>query len=53
MYSSPTIVRVGNETADDLARGGSALGVIGPEPALGVCRQDLRNKISHCFGNQH
>jgi hypothetical protein len=42
-----------NETADKLARCGSAVGFIGPEPALGVSRQDLRNKISRWLGNQH
>jgi hypothetical protein len=43
----------GNETADELARCGSALGLTGPEPALGVSRQDLSNKISRWLGNQH
>jgi ribonuclease HI len=28
----------GNEIADELARGGSGLGFLGPEPALGVSR---------------
>jgi hypothetical protein len=42
----------GNETADELARCGSALGFIGPEPAYWVSRQHLRNKISHRLGNQ-
>ena len=32
----------GNEIADELARDGSALKFVGPEPALGVCRQDIR-----------
>ena len=31
----------GNEIADDLARDGSALKLVGPEPALGVFRQDI------------
>jgi hypothetical protein len=43
----------GNEIADELARCGSALGFIGPEPVLGVSRQDLRNKISRWLGIQH
>jgi ribonuclease HI len=43
----------GNETANELARCSSALGFIGPELALGVSRQDLRNKISRWLGNQH
>ena len=30
----------GNEVADGLARGGSALGFPGPEPALGISRRD-------------
>jgi ribonuclease HI len=34
-----------NEIADGLARCGSASRFVGPEPALGVSRQDLRNKI--------
>jgi hypothetical protein len=42
----------GNETADGLARNGSATGFVGPELALGVSRQDLRNKISRWLGNQ-
>ena len=32
----------GNETANELARGGSALKFVGPEPAFGVSRQDIR-----------
>jgi hypothetical protein len=32
----------GNEIANELARGGSALRFVGPEPALGVSRQDVR-----------
>jgi hypothetical protein len=36
----------GNETANELMRNGSASGFVGSEPALGVSRQDLRNKIS-------
>jgi hypothetical protein len=43
----------GNGTADWLARNGSASDVIGPEPALGVSRQDLRSRINRWFGNQH
>jgi hypothetical protein len=31
----------GNEIADELARGGSVLGFLGSEPALGVSRQDM------------
>jgi hypothetical protein len=43
----------GNEIADGLARCGSALGFMGPEPALGVSRQDLRDMISRWLWNQH
>jgi hypothetical protein len=43
----------GNEMADGLMRNGSTSGFVGPEPALGVSWQDLRNKISHWLGNQH
>jgi hypothetical protein len=42
-----------NEIADELARCGSALRFIGPESALGVSRQDLRNKVNRWLGNQH
>jgi ribonuclease HI len=31
----------GNEIADKLARDGSVLKFVGPEPALGVSRQDV------------
>jgi ribonuclease HI len=31
----------GNENADELTRGGSVLGFLGPEPALGVSRQNI------------
>jgi hypothetical protein len=44
---------LGNKTADGLTRNASASGYVGPEPALGVSRQDLRNKISCWLGNQH
>jgi len=36
----------GNEIADGLARGGSALRFHGPEPALGVSRRDLQKARS-------
>ena len=32
----------GDEIADGLARGGTALRFLGPEPALGVSRRDLQ-----------
>jgi hypothetical protein len=43
----------GNETADRLARSGSARGFVGPEPALGVSKWDLSSKIGHWLANQH
>jgi hypothetical protein len=42
----------GNETANEIARGGSVLTFVGPEPGLGVPRQDTR-KISRWLHNQH
>ena len=42
----------GNEIADELARGGSVLGFLRPEPGLGVSRQDIRGRISHWLVNQ-
>jgi hypothetical protein len=41
----------GNETADYLVKNGSISGFLGPELALGVSRQDLRNKISRWLRN--
>jgi len=35
----------GNEIANKLARDGSALKFVGPEPALGVSRQDIIRRI--------
>jgi hypothetical protein len=43
----------GNETADRLARSGSASGFVGPEPALGVSKRDLGSKIGRWLLNQH
>ena len=42
----------GNEIADEFARGGSGLGFLGPEPALGVSRRDIQNKINCWLANQ-
>jgi len=42
----------GNEIAHELARGGSALRFVGPEPALGVSRQVIR-RIRRWLVNQH
>jgi hypothetical protein len=41
----------GNEIADQLARGGSVHYFAGPEPALGVSRQTIKNKIQ-CWLNK-
>ena len=35
----------GNVIADGLARGGSALRFLGPEPALGVSRRELQKRL--------
>jgi hypothetical protein len=43
----------GNEIADELARGGSTLGFLGPEPALGVSRRDTQKRLGCCLINQH
>jgi hypothetical protein len=43
----------GNETAERLARNGSASGFVGPEPALGVSKRDLSGKIGRWLVNQH
>jgi hypothetical protein len=43
----------GNEIADDLARGGSAVKFVRPEPAFGVPRQDRRRRIRRWLVNQH
>jgi hypothetical protein len=36
----------GNGIGYELARGGSGLGFLGPEPALGVSRRDIRKRLS-------
>jgi hypothetical protein len=43
----------GNDIVDELAKYGSTLGFIGAEPALGISRQDLRNRNSRWLGKQH
>jgi hypothetical protein len=43
----------GNEIADRLTRSGSASGFVGPEPALGVLKQDLSSKTGRWLVNQH
>jgi len=42
----------GNEIADELVRGGSSLKFLGPEPALGVSRRDIQNKLNRWLANQ-
>ena len=42
----------GNEIVDELARDGCALKFVGPEPALGVSRQDVRRRIRRWLVNQ-
>jgi len=43
----------GNEIADGLARGGTALRFLGPEPALEVSRRDLEKRLGRWLVNQH
>ena len=43
----------GSEIADELARGSSALKFVGPEPALGVSRLDIRRRIRQWLVYQH
>jgi hypothetical protein len=43
----------GNEIVDELARGGSGLGFLGPEPVLVVSRRDIQNKINRWLVNHH
>jgi len=43
----------GNEITNGLARGGSALRFLGPEPALGVSRRDLQKRLHRWLVNQH
>jgi ribonuclease HI len=42
----------GNEIADGLTRGSSALKFLGPEPASGVSRCDIRKRLSRWLINQ-
>ena len=42
----------GKEIADELSRGGSVLGFLGPDPALGASRQDIRRRIRSWLANQ-
>jgi len=44
---------MGNEIADELARGASALRFHGLEPAVGVSSRDLQKELGRWFTNQH
>ena len=48
----PAAVR-GNEVADKLAKDGSVQQFVGPEPLLGVSRQNIRRKIKGWMEKQH
>ena len=54
LYSVPghTGLR-GNEIADELARDGSVLKFVGPEPAFGVSRQDICRRFRRWLVKQH
>ena len=43
----------GNEIADRLARSGSGQQFIGPEPFLGVSRQNIRSKLKRWMNKKH
>ena len=43
----------GNEIADRLTRSSSGQWFIGPEPCLGVSRQNIRRKMKRWMKNQH
>jgi hypothetical protein len=43
----------GNEIADKLARSGSVQRSVGPEPFLGVSRQDIRIKLKRWMEKHH
>jgi hypothetical protein len=43
----------GNEVAVELARGGTVRGFLGPEPTLGVSRQEVQHRLNHWLANQH
>jgi hypothetical protein len=54
LYWVPGRARVrGNEIADRFARSGSGQWFIGPEPFLGVSRQNIRRKMKRWMKNQH
>jgi hypothetical protein len=39
--------------ADELARGGSVRGFLGPEPDLRVSRQEVQHRLSRWLANKH
>jgi len=43
----------GNEIADKLARGGSVQQFVGPEPVLGVTKQNISRKMKRWIENKH
>jgi ribonuclease HI len=43
----------GNEITDELSRGGSVRGFLGPEPALGVSRREVQHSFNRWLVNQH
>jgi len=43
---------LGNEVANKLARDSSVPKFVGPEPSLGVCRQNIRRKIKCRMNNE-
>jgi hypothetical protein len=45
--------RYNNPCTGELARDGSVLKFAGPEPALGISRQDIRRRIRRLLVNQH
>jgi len=54
LYSVPGHAGVrGNEIGDRLARSGSGQRFIGPEPYLGVSRQNIRRKMKQWMKNQN
>ena len=42
----------GNKIVDELARGGSGLRFLGPEPTVGDCRRDIQKSFSRWLVNQ-
>jgi len=43
----------GNEIADGLVKGGTALRFLGPDQALGVSRRDLQKRLGRWLANRH